>query len=117
MPTNHPATFPTPEQLAAFSDDFNEVYNARPNAILSQPVEVCVVGKRCVYLNDYRIAGGKPYVSEGLPEFTLTATLSDIVSAFGHDKLLAAVAESKAQRDYFAAYHAWKAENTPEGAA
>ena len=46
-----------------------------------QKIELCVVGKRCVYLNDYRIAGGKPYVSEGLPEHSFTITVQDILSA------------------------------------
>lgn len=92
-----------------FSEDFNAVYDARPNKVLSTPTEVHVVAKRCVYLNDYRIAGGKPYASENLPSHMFNATLGDIVSAFGTEKLEAAIAEFKEQRQYFADYHAWKA--------
>lgn len=33
---------------------------------MDDKVELVVVGKRCVYLNDYRLAGNKPYVSENL---------------------------------------------------
>lgn len=44
-------------------------------------IELTVVGQRCVYLNDYRIAGGKPYVSENLPQHTFKLRMSDILSA------------------------------------
>lgn len=92
-----------------FSEDFNEVYANRPNAILATPIEVSVVAKRCVYVNDYRIAGSKPYHSENLPSHQFTSTLKDIIDAFSEDQLLAAIAERKEQNAYFKAYHAWKA--------
>lgn len=45
------------------------------------PIDLTIVGKRCVYLNDYRIAGGKPYVSENLPQHSFEVTVEDILAA------------------------------------
>ena len=92
------------------TEDFNDVYNARPaKPTADKPVEVCVVGRRCVYINNFRVAGGKPYVSENLPSHTLTATLGDVLKAFTEKEIRAAIREEKAERDYFAAYHAARA--------
>lgn len=44
-------------------------------------ITLTVVGKRCVYLNDHRVAGSKPYVSENLPEHSFQITMQDILSA------------------------------------
>ena len=48
---------------------------------LETPIEITVVGKRCVYINDYRVAGGKPWVSENLPQHSFNVTLKDILDA------------------------------------
>lgn len=48
---------------------------------LVDDVELTIVAKRCVYLNDYRIAGGKPYVSENLPQHSFTVKVSDLLRA------------------------------------
>lgn len=88
------------------TEDFNEVWKSAPNATLGKAIEVSVVGRRCVYLNDYRIAGGKPYASENLPHHELTTTLGDVISAFSEDDLLAAIAERKQRDEYFAAWRA-----------
>lgn len=87
-------------------EDWSEVYAARPNKVLGTPIEVSVVAKRCVYVNDYRIAGSKPYFSENLPSHSFTTTLKDVIDAFREEQLLAALAENKAQQEYFAAYRA-----------
>lgn len=88
------------------TEDFNAVYDARPKAMQSRPVEVSVVGRRCVYLNNYRIAGGKPYHSENLPTHELTATLGDIINAFSKEDILAAYAEREASSEYMSAWRA-----------
>lgn len=44
-------------------------------------VEITVVGRRCVYINDYRVVGGKPYVSENLPSHSFKCTVKDILDA------------------------------------
>ncbi len=49
--------------------------------LAAQAIELTVVGKRCVYLNDYRIAGGKPYVSENIPQHSFTITIGDVLAA------------------------------------
>lgn len=36
---------------------------------------------RCIYLNNFRIIGGKPYVSENLAYKTFTVSLDDMLSA------------------------------------
>ena len=44
---------------------------------------VTVVGRRCVYINDYRVAGSKPYVSENLPSWSFEADINDLRYAIG----------------------------------
>ena len=66
---------------------------------MSKPIEIIVVGSRAVYINDYRVAGGKPWNSEGLPHQTFRATLEDILDAFALDDLQKAVEDRIARRD------------------
>ena len=61
--------------------------------------EMVIVSKRCVYLNDYRIAGWKPYVSENLPQHRFRVSADDLARAVGgnyaaHDDLLAALSRA-----------------------
>lgn len=49
--------------------------------LLNKQIELTVVGRRCVYLNDFRIAGGKPYVSENLPQHSFTIRIADLIQA------------------------------------
>lgn len=105
-----PATQSQPEALVpnagGFNEDWNTVWDNQPPAPACDTlIEVYVVGRRCVYVNDYRIAGGKPYVSEGLPSHTLKTTLGEVLSAFTEAEIRRALREKKARRDYFAAYH------------
>jgi hypothetical protein len=100
--------------------DFNDVYDSQPaTPTRGRPVEVDVVGRRCVYVNSFRVAGGKPYVSERLPSHTLHTTLGAVLDAFSEQEVFAALAEKKASQEYFAAYHAAKraasADTRPEG--
>lgn len=90
---------------AVETGNVNLIYDARPRDVLSRPVEVCVVGRRCVYVNDHRIAGGKPYVSENLPSHTLKTTVGEVLDCFGDDVIAAALKERKASRELIAAYH------------
>ncbi len=46
-----------------------------------QEIELVVVGRRCVYLNDHRIAGAKPYVSENLPQHSFKLRVKDVLAA------------------------------------
>lgn len=88
------------------AEDFNEVWDNRPAApTCDKPIEVDVVGRRCIYVNSCRIAGGKPYVSENLPSHTLKTTLGQVLDAFREDDILLALAEKRARREYIAAYH------------
>ena len=48
---------------------------------LKQVLEVCVVSKRCVYLNDYRIAGNKPWHAENLPQHSLLTDRPSVIAA------------------------------------
>lgn len=49
----------------------------------SELIEITVVGKRCVYINDYRVAGAKPYVSENLLQHSFNVQRSEIFRALG----------------------------------
>ena len=40
-----------------------------------------VVSKRCVYLNNHRICGAKPYVSENLPRINYMVPISELFRA------------------------------------
>lgn len=86
--------------------EFNTIYDARPaKPTANKPVEIDVVARRCVYINNYRVAGGKPYVSENLPSHTLKTTLGDVLQAFSDSEIRAALREQRAEREYFAGYH------------
>lgn len=99
-----------PVCTACFSDDYGEVWANRPPApVGAKQIDISIVGTRCVYLNNYRIAGGKQYISENLPSRQMDTTLAVVLSAFSESDILAALAERKAERDYLARYRAWKA--------
>jgi hypothetical protein len=90
-------------------EDWNAVWEGAPaSPKRDTPVEVSVVGRRCVYVNNYRVAGGKPYLSENLPSHDLMTSLGEVLDAFAESDILAALAEKKARAEYFAAYHARK---------
>jgi hypothetical protein len=65
---------------------------------MSKLIEIIVVGSRCLYINDYRVAGRKPYASENLPQQTFHVTLAEILDAFPLDDLQKAVDERQASR-------------------
>lgn len=101
-----------------FSDDFNEVWFNKPEMpVADREFDVTVVAKRCVYLDGHRIAGGKPYVSEGLPQHTLKSSLANVIDSFPEEDILAALAERKNRAEYFRRYHAWKAARAAPAAA
>lgn len=50
---------------------------------MSRKIEITVVGSRCVYVNDHRVAGKKPYVSENLPQWSFTVDEDEILRALG----------------------------------
>lgn len=54
-----------------------------PNAVKANCVELTVVEGRCVYLNNHRIAGNKPYVSENLRHSFYQVPVDDVLSALG----------------------------------
>ena len=62
-------------------------------------IEIVVVGKRAVYINDTRVAGRKPYVSENIPEIVFSAKFTDIFDAFSLDDLHKAVEDRQAKRN------------------
>lgn len=74
--------------------------------VCDKPIEVSVVGRRCVYVNNYRIAGGKPYVSEGLPSHEFTTTIGEVIDAFTPEDIRAALKERDAYRKWLRARHA-----------
>ena len=62
-------------------------------------IEICVVGKRCVYINDYRVAGGKPYAGESLPQHSFHVRTKDIFEAFSTDQIKAELSRRGANHD------------------
>lgn len=65
---------------------------------LDDKIQVTAVYGRCVYVNNYRIAGRKPYVSENLPQQDFSTPVRDVLDAFPLAVLEAAVAERLATR-------------------
>ena len=54
-----------------------------PSAVKANCVELTVVEGRCVYLNNHRIVGNKPYVSENLRHSFYQVPVADVLSALG----------------------------------
>lgn len=75
---------------------------------------VTVVGRRCVYINDYRVAGSKPYVSENLPSWSFEADINDLRYAIGrrpssaNKALQARVDVLEAALRFYARENSWK---------
>lgn len=82
-----------------------ERFNAPPAPHRNKPIEVSVVGRRCVYVNNYRVAGGKPYYSENLPHHELKTTLGDVLDAFHAEDIRAALTEREEYAESLRAYH------------
>lgn len=83
-----------------------EVVDAAPaTPTADKTISVDVVARRCVYVNDFRIAGGKPYVSENLPSHTLKTTLGDVLRAFNPADIRKALDEQEAKAKYFRDAH------------
>lgn len=90
-------------------DAHKEAIKAQPKEPLCEKViSVDVFAKRCVYLNEYRIAGGKPYVSENIPCKSFNITTRDALDAFSIEELEAYTKEKKARDKYWADYRANK---------
>jgi hypothetical protein len=91
------------------TDAFSAAYDNRPlNAVCGREIEVCVVGDRCVYVNNHRVAGGKPYVSENLPTRTKSTTVREVLDAFNEAEILAYLAERREVRAYCAGVRAFR---------
>lgn len=46
---------------------------------------------RCIYVNDHRIVGDKPYVSENLPFIDKNTTVGKVLKAFSIEELQSAI--------------------------
>ena len=83
-------------------EDYAEYWMARPlHPALDKETAVQVVGKRCVYVNDHRVAGGKPYYSENLPNTRFNTTVRGVLEAFPDSVLRAALKERRDIRKHF----------------
>jgi hypothetical protein len=103
------------ETVKQRSDRFKvEVWDRKITDALGTKVEVLVVAKRCVYLNNHRIAGGKPYASENLPHHTFQTTLGEVLDAFSDDEILKAIADRKHNRELVAAWQQANPYRAPE---
>lgn len=72
------------------------LFKQRPNdPKLDRQIEVSVVSTRCVYVNDHRVAGSKPYASEQLAQKNFKTTVREVLDAFTEAELLAHVFERR----------------------
>ncbi len=84
-------------------DPFKAVYDQRPtNALCEREIELDIVGTRCVYLNQFRIAGGKPYASQNLPSRTMKLKVRDALEAFSEEEIIAYLHERRERNAYCA---------------
>ena len=78
-------------------------FNHPPTSeVCSKRITVDIVGARCVYLNNFRIAGSKPYVSENLPERSLRLTIRDALAAFSDEEMESFIKERQDRKKYYA---------------
>jgi len=92
-------------------NEIHAVWKDQPtDPICDKMIEVTVVAERCIYLNDHRIVGGKPYVSENLPQRSMDLTIREALEAFSIKELEAYVKEVAARQKYFADYRASQAQ-------
>lgn len=83
------------------TEDHPAYWAARPTEpLLERETAVQVVGERCVYVNDYRVAGGKPYYSENLPNQRFKTAVRNVLDAFPDEILEAALRERNARRKH-----------------
>lgn len=75
--------------------------NVPTNPLCEKKITVDMVGTRCVYLNDHRIVGGKPYVSEGLTQRSMNLNVREALNAFSVAELEAYIAEKKERDEYY----------------
>lgn len=95
---------------------WDAAYAARPqDPTLSQQITIDIVGSRCIYINDHRVQGGKPYASENLPTVTKTTTVRDVLNAFTVSDLRAYLAEKERIDAFISGVHAYR--NAREGGA
>jgi hypothetical protein len=91
------------------SKAWKDAYDKRPlNSLCSEMIEISVVGERCIYINDHRVAGGKPYVSENLPRKAKRTPLRDILDAFTEEQILTYLAEKHQITSYCAGLRAFR---------
>ena len=80
---------------------WNEAWLQRPiNHVLERDIDITIVGSRCVYINDHRVQGGKPYVSENLSHDVRKTKLREVLDAFTVEKIKAYL-EHKISHDAF----------------
>lgn len=88
---------------------WGEAYKNRPlDEKCSREITIDIVGDRCIYINDYRVQGGKPYHSENLPTKTKKTTVRDVLQAFTDDEINAYLKEKKAVDNYCAGLRAFR---------
>lgn len=86
---------------------FNEVWKNRPlNKKCGREITIDIVADRCIYINNHRVQGDKPYHSENLPTKTKKVSVRDIMDAFSETEIRAYLKEKKDLKKYFADYHA-----------
>lgn len=88
---------------------FNKAYQQRPfDDVCSKEVEITIVGERCVYINNYRVEGGKPYYSENLPQKTKTTAMRKIFDAFSVEEIKAYISEKERIEAYMSGVNAYR---------
>lgn len=85
------------------TDAWNKSYQDRPlNQLCERVIEIRIVGKRCIYINDYRVQGNKPYDSENITTEVRKTTVREVLEAFTEEEINAYLQEKIAIDAYCA---------------
>lgn len=80
---------------------WSAAYDLRPTDPLCEAeCDIIIVSKRCVYVNNYRVAGSKPYVSENLPTRSMKTKVRTVLDAFSEREIVAYLAEKRGRAAY-----------------
>lgn len=85
------------------TEAWNKAYEKRRlHDLCSKQITIDIYGDRCIYINDHRVQGGKPYHSENLPIKSKDTTVRDVLEAFSVEEIQAFLAEKIAVDSYCA---------------
>ena len=69
------------DDILSFISSFPNFNQIRTQNTLKKIVDIDVFVGQCVYINDYRVVGSKPYVNESIEQYNVKAKIFDILES------------------------------------